>query len=458
MNVRIFYVFIFFALCFLQSFCTEQKICHFVLPKIELPRKYKKSFSFRRAFDLTSTNPNFLIDSQRIRQICEPDFSQSTNLEQLVGQVVAQNPKLSARQVWVDALELKAKRARLPKDPKFKYYNKDNEHLGQDLYKRERRYGLYQKIPFPGKLRLKMEAEYKNAEFFVTREASVMLDLTLEAKKLYQKLYLNHTTLEIMEKYRKKVAQLLGQLDNTDELDALEAKINYGKLVDKMFALEKRQKALESKINALLNVPLSTPIAKPQAAFHGKILFDTEQLLHTAIRNRPEVMGRHALIDKHRTKAKLARRNYFPDVDLEILIQRKKDYDRYAWYLKVGFELPIWANLKQRRDSQEQEAKALSHLLGLQHLKNEMGAKINSLVFDIQALDHRIDLYEHDVLPAAQKIFAIKKHKYEAGEIKIVKMIVEIMLVEKIEILYAEYKAEREILIAKLEREIGIPL
>jgi len=443
MYARIFYNLIFFSLFFLKLFCFAKETFEYPyqcsqvqelqLPPSTLPLSFNKVFT------------------------CS-DIPSNANLKQLVKHLIQNNPKLCALHSLADAAELKARRVRLPNNPKFKYYNKDNEHLGQELYKRERRYGLYQKVPFPGKLKLKMEAQYKNVEFLIAKESSVSLDLILDLKILYQELYLKHTILGIKKKNKEKISKLIEQYKKSDDIKHLELNIKYAKIIDGIFALEQGKKALEGKINALLNTPLSTPIAKPEQAFHSKMIFDKERLIETAIQHRPKIMGRHALIDKHKTQAKLARRNYFPDFDLEVLIQRKKDYDRYAWYVKIGFDIPIWIKQKQKRESDEQEAKALSHMLGLQNLKNKISATINALVLEIETLDNRMATYEKDILPATRKIFKMKNEKYKAGKIPPIKMIGEIILLEKEEIKYIELREKREVLLAKLEREVGTSL
>ncbi|MFC1842916.1 TolC family protein [Candidatus Dependentiae bacterium] len=373
-------------------------------------------------------------------------FSRKTlHLDNLLSHALSNNPRVSANNAIVKAMELRAKRARLPQDPKFKYQSKDNEHLGQCLFKRERRYGIYQKVPFPGKLKLKKEIKLQNAAFIASNREEEVLELILKLKTLYYELYIAHFVKNIKKQNKTKISNVLTTINNKKV--RLHAHIKIQKIQEGIHALEGEQKSIETNINALLNQQLSTYLGTPKPIFHEKITFDINKLEALALKNRPDIAGHSALIIKHEKRAKLARRNYFPDFDLEFIIQRKKDYDRYAWYVKIGFDIPIWARQKQKRESDESECMALARKLELQNLRNKIMGNIRSLVLEIQALNKNISLYKKEIIPAAEKILELEKSSINA-----------IIELQEENIYHEKLLVKREILLAKLEKQVGIPL
>jgi outer membrane protein TolC len=133
----------------------------------------KKAFIFSLFVLLIySYTPLLFAESIRLRSGLSPEFNRRTEsqleeevvvLQELVNEALMNNPQIQAAYNNWQAAEEKIKQVSSLPDP-MASYTYFGESVETKVGPQEAKYGLSQKIPFPGKLSLKAKAQSKHAD------------------------------------------------------------------------------------------------------------------------------------------------------------------------------------------------------------------------------------------------------------------------------------------------------
>jgi hypothetical protein len=81
--------------------------------------------------------------------------------------------------------------------------------------------------------------------------------------------------------------------------DVFKAHVEVSKMVDELIMLGQRRKALEAKLNTLLNRPPETSMGEPEEVIFRKFPFTTEELQKMALEMNPTLKGMKKMIEEH---------------------------------------------------------------------------------------------------------------------------------------------------------------
>ena len=393
-------------------------------------------------------------------------FSNVLNLDALVKEAIEKNPELASKRPEVEAAFLAIRRVQTLDDPQFLFRSLGNPigNTGNTSFIKERRYKFNQKIPFPGKLRTQGEIARQDLKFMRNQEITTLQDLVLGTKTLYFELYFNYVSIDITNKNKKIVSEIiessiaLYKTGRGSQADILKAQIELQKLDDQLIKLQSNRVSIVSMINALLNMPQDTFVHNPQEISHEYIQFKYNQLASIAIHQRPELKGQEALIQKQESMAKLSKLNYYPDFNFEFMIQNRPEKHHTAWGINVGFNIPIWINRKQKHEKQEAQARATSNRFTLQNMRSMIRGRIKGILAQLDFLDERITLYATSIIPKTYTALSSNKAQYRVGTGSFINLLDTRRQMYDEELTYEQARMDREILLARLEREVGIPL
>lgn len=283
-------------------------------------------------------------------------------LNTLVKDVIERNPNLAAVEYRVKAaaqvIPQVIPQVQTLDDPVFTVRFLNNPIGSKEEFVKQRRYRLSQKIPFIGKLRLRGEIAQHVLEFVENQEITTYRDLILQAKRLYFQLYLNQIERHINKENRDIVSRLINDAmalyksGQTSQDDVLKAQIELQMLDNELLVLISEKKTLIAMINALMDRPQSYPIGEAEEYKSSHENFSYQTLESIALSKRSELKGLQASVDKEEARAALARRDYYPDFNLTLMIQNIPD-KQTAWGVDISFNLPIWIEDKQKRQVQE---------------------------------------------------------------------------------------------------------
>ena len=393
----------------------------------------------------------------------EPFNTSFLRLKSLLNDVITRNPDLAAVKSRVKAATEVIPRVQTLDDPIFTIRFLNNPFGSKKEFTKQRRYRLSQKIPFIGKLRLRGEIAQHVLKFVENQEITTHRDLILQAKQLYFWLYLNKIARHINKENRDIVSRLINSAmaiyksGQTSQDDILKAQIDLQMLDNELLILISEKEKLLSLINALTNRPPYYPIGDVEEYITYPITFVYETLESIAMRKRSELLGLQARVEEEEARAALARRDYYPDFNFTFMLQNIPD-KQTAWGIDISFNLPIWIEDKQKRQVQEAEANALANISELAGLRARIRGNIREILAKIDAAEERVKLYKTSLVPKVIQTLATNEASYFVGKKDFLTVLDTRRQLQDVQLDYERARIEREILLAELEWEIGIPL
>ncbi|MCK4556607.1 MAG: TolC family protein, partial [Candidatus Aminicenantes bacterium] len=203
-----------------------------------------------------------------------------------------ENPHIqAAEKEWQAALEGIPQAKSLP-DPMLSY-----SHFGQSIETRlgpqRDKISVSQKFPFFGKQSIRGEVARSQAWILEAQYRAVQADVVLKVKQAYFSLYWFDRALQISQEEKEvlqrltKVAQKKYETGQATQQDVLKAQLEISKVLDKILSLKQRRKAVEAKLNALLNRPADAPVGIVDEVEVPEIQVDLVELYEWAKHNRP---------------------------------------------------------------------------------------------------------------------------------------------------------------------------
>ncbi len=179
-------------------------------------------------------------------------------LGDLVDEALKNNPQIQAAYNNWQAAKEKIKQVSSLPDPKASYAY-FGENVETKVGPQEAKYGLSQKVPFPGKLGLKAKAQSKHADMLKEKYEAAKCEVIKNIKFVYYDIFWVDKAIQITEEEKaileslEKVAQRKYESDLTPQQDVIKAQVELSKLIDRLFLLRQNRKSLGAKMNSLLN-------------------------------------------------------------------------------------------------------------------------------------------------------------------------------------------------------------
>ena len=392
----------------------------------------------------------------------------SLNVDQLVDEAIQNNPEiLAARQRW-EVFKEKVPQAYALEDPMFSFgvTNLPTNFSFKDEDMTMKEFAISQKFPFPGKRPLMKEMAEKEAEA-VSKEIQIKIhqiirEVTVayyELSHVYRASEVIQRNKEILESFAK-IAETRYSLGEGIQQDVIKAHLEITKMVDELIMWDQRKRAIEAKLNALLNRPPETVLGKPEEVNPRTFPYTVEELQKMAVEMSPTLQGMKKMIDAKEKAYALAKREYYPDLKLLFAYgQRDKTpegsnrYDMLTGMVEVN--IPIFYKSKQDRKVAETKADILNWEAQYRAMKNELYSMITDMVTMIQRVERQIALYKTGIIPQAGLQIDSALSAYRVNKADFMTLLDSRMTLYKVELDYHQALTEFEKNAASLGAVIG---
>jgi outer membrane protein, heavy metal efflux system len=326
-------------------------------------------------------------------------------------------------------------------------------------------YQISQTFPFPGKLRLKGKVASEVLKQFQNAEVTTIKDLILQTKKLYYQLVYNKAALFINQSNREIVKNIIEDsmalygsgIKGYEEV--IKAQVEMQKLDEELLDIEAERIFIVSMINAILNRPQVEPIGEAVELPTVSMSFTFAELETIAMKNRPELKELKAKVLEQKMMAKLAKREYFPDVTLAAGYEQiTHNLSDNAWEASIAFKIPLWIGQRQKRQYQEAKARASANTNALLGMQAIIQGQIQDILGKLKAVEEKLLLYETGLLPKILEALNAAEISYRTGKGDFLILLDTRRQYQDIELAFEGFKTERATLLAELERAIGTPL
>ncbi len=393
-----------------------------------------------------------------------------TPLSELLAETEKNNPQIeAARQGWQAAKQVPTQVSTLP-DPQFNlqhvsvgsprpfsgYTNSDFAYLGL---------GVSQDIPYPGKLRLKGEIAKREADVSQQQIESVRRAVVAEVKSTYFQLaYLSKTLTLLAED-----AEMLRQVEQAADAryrsgmgtqqDVLQAQLQKTKLLREIAMHHLQVGKLEAQLKQLLNRSQESLDIEPDDLAETPLVQTYADLLAAAQIQNPEIAGAQKMIEKQSLQVDLARKDFYPDFNVQYMWQRTDPAQFRAYYmLSIGIKVPIYRSRKQRPELAQAESEQLRARSELQAQSQQVAAELRSQYVIVQQTSELLKIHREGLSPQARSEFQAGLAAYQSGKQDFQALLTAFLDVLHLDEDYWQNIAEYETAIARLEQLTGLSL
>src|SRR6266478_4936164 len=393
-----------------------------------------------------------------------------TPLSELLEEAEKNNPQIeAARQGWQATKQVPSQVSTLP-DPQFNlqhvsvgsprpfagYTNSDFAYLGL---------GVSQDIPYPGKLRLKGEIAKREAEVSQQQVESVRRAVLAELKSAYFQLAYLSKTLTILEQDGELLRQVEQAADARyrsgmgTQRDVLQAQLQKTKLLREIAMHYLQVGKLEAQLKQLLNRSQGSPVIEPADLTETPLAQTYDELLIAAQGQNPELAGAQKMIEKQSLQVDLARKDFYPDFNVQYMWQRTDPTQFRAYYMvSVGVRVPIYRGRKQRPELAQAEAEQLRARSELQVQSQQVASELRSQYAIAQQTSELLKIHREGLSPQARSEFQAGLAAYQSNKQEFQALLTAFLDVLHLDEDYWQNVAEYETAIARLEQLTGMSL
>jgi len=384
-------------------------------------------------------------------------------LEAVLAYAQAHNPAIQAAGHRLLAARERPAQVSALDDPVFTYEgfntpeNFDLTHTDNNILK------LSQKLPFPGKRRLRGRIATQEAE--ITREELRMTEVTTRAEvtKAYYDLWQVHQNLLIYAHDKELMAQfatvaekkyVVGQ---AAQPDVLRAQVELTRLITRVTTETLKLGDVRARLNGLLSRPPEAPLGIPRDAPKPVVTQSLTELGELTLKTRPEIIAKAVAIGRDATALAFAQQAYFPD--FEVYVERFFNAGRKDGF-GVVFSATIPLAYREKYDAGVVEAKARvsASKADLRAAQDTALAEVKSALVRAQTAVELVNLFAQTHVPQAEQALASSQIGYQTGKVDFLSLIDSLRVVEGVRLEHVAAATDFAKAYADLERAVGQPL
>jgi len=393
-----------------------------------------------------------------------------TPLADLLQEAEKNSPQIeAARQGWQAAKQVPAQVSTLP-DPQFTlqhlsvgsprpfagYTNSDFAYIGL---------GVTQDIPYPGKLKLRGEIAKREADVSQQQVETVRRAVLAEVKTAYFQLAYLSKTLSILEsdgdllKQVEQAAAARYRSGMGTQQDVLQAQLQKTKLVREIAMHHLEVGKLQAQLKQFLNRPQDSPDIEPANLTETPLLQNYQELLGAAKAQNPELAASQKMIDKQSLQVERARKNFYPDFNVQYMWQRTDPTQFRAYYmLSFGVRVPIYRSRKQKPELAQAQFEELRARSEFEAQSQQLASELRAQYVVAQQTAELLKIHREGLAPQARSAFQSGLAAYQSDKQEFQPVLTSFLDVLHLDEEYWQNVAEYETAIARLEQITGLAL
>lgn len=285
-----------------------------------------------------------------------------------------------------------------------------------------------QKFPFPGKLSLATEMAQQELNFLRQQKDEIQNQIIFRVKNLYYQLYSADRTLEVIEKNKEFLRQILKSVEakyatgSGLQQDILQAQVELLKIDDLLFSWQEKRQSIAAEINAILNRSPDYPIKKtpPELALPSlsHLTLSSEELE----KSRPLLLSwKEKVIQKEKELA-LAKKNLWPDLMIGLSYSQRNRLktgqnlpDFYS--VTLSLDLPIFASRKQKSVIAQKYYELEALKTDYNRLVRDLLSQVERARLKVERYQKQIELYREAILIQAEQSLSSVQAGYQVGKV-----------------------------------------
>lgn len=386
-------------------------------------------------------------------------------IDELVEELLKNNPAIRAGQFRVDAAAKRPSRMSTLPEPKLSVSNFGVGHPFSNLADSDFAYygfGFSQEIPYPGKLALAGEEARREVEAERQMYRTVVLDLTAQLKIAYYDWFGATKAIAVTQKNRdllqrlERIARARYSVGKGLQPDVLKAQVEESSLAQQLEVLALRKATLEARIRSLLNS--ERVLGRPADVRLSPLTSPLDEVLAALDAQSPRLKSKQAMIDGRAVAIERSKKEYRPDfgVSFQWLKNGAPFRDYYVATAEVKVPLYFWR--RQRLGVEESVARFRETRQEYLSDRQELVFQAKDLYLTAKTSERLLALYRDGIIPQSALSLESAFSAYEVGTVDFLTLMNNFMTVLTYEMQYYEELAKHGQALARLEALVAMPL
>lgn len=388
------------------------------------------------------------------------------HLDDLLREVERANPSLRAAQLEAEALGTKRSQVSALPDPTAGISYQPYPMVTARGVQRSQ-WQFQQQIPFPGKRSLRREIAGLGAGVAASEADAFMHDLAAEVKEAYYNLYRVQEQARLVQQFREEleefeeVATTQYEVGRGTQQAILKAQVERGRLEIRLDQLEEERQSAQQTLARLLDRPDLKGLTGAVRVTPPEDV-EEQDLVETALQQRPEVKAIHQTQERAERQEALARREFWPDFTLGVNYTDIQATDlmptmtgRDAVSFSVGIKMPLWQG-KQRAQLEEAQLEERRAEAQLDALQLDIRTRIGDLQNQLRQQQDQLTRLEETLIPQAETARDASLSAYSADRTDFLNLLDAERTLFQLQMDYEDTYARYLKTTASLERTLGV--
>ncbi|MGB4781854.1 TolC family protein [Candidatus Methylomirabilis sp.] len=388
------------------------------------------------------------------------------NLGELLAEGLRSNPEILAARKAAEAAQARIAQARSLDDPELNIeswsiplnqpgnFNKANTHM----------VNLRQRLPFPGKLRLRGEVASQEQAMAAARYRAKEREVIAAVKKGYYDLFMADREIQITQEQLDllerilKIAEVRYSVGKVTQQDVLKAQVEQSDLINRLIIAEQERATAEARLNTLLNRHTDAPIGRTTEHEPPAMPFEQADLYKLALDSSPQVQEAASGITQAERSHELAIKNQkYPDFTVGLGYWYVPQADSQHTYTgMLTFTIPFfWTKSKHDKEVEEASAQIARAEASYRATKNLAFLEVRESTTKLNAARKSVTLYRTGLLPQAELSLKAAEAAYQTGRLEFTGLLETERSLRDVRLGYYRTLVTLEQSLADLERAVG---
>ena len=320
-----------------------------------------------------------------------------------------------------------------------------------------------QKIPFPGKLKLRGQIAGREAEAAWWDYETIRRRVAAQVKVTYYDYFYYHQAIEITRKNKDllgklaQIAEVRYQVGKGIQQDVLRAQVELSRILQRLTVLEQQEKTAQVRLNTLLYRQPDAPLPPPAALEQSHLTYSLESLYQLARENDTGLQREQQMIERNQLAVNLARKEFYPDLSIAYMYQNRPLMQEMHG-VTFSINIPVFYKSKQREGVNEATLELLSARRSRDNRETLLSFEVKQHYLAAKAADELARLYSQAIVPQSSLALDSALAAYAVGSVDFLTVLDSFITVLDYEINYYRELSNYQIALARLEPLVSVPL
>lgn len=353
------------------------------------------------------------------------DTEDPLTLDAVVTDIQRSNPEVLAANARYGAMVQRPVQEGTLPDPTLgaKYHNEsfDRFTLGSSEFTYYE-FSVEQEVPFPGKLGLKETIAVREAERERSMRDATTLSAMARGASAFFDLAVVDRTVQLLRESRETLTLIASQASTSYEVgvaaqqDVLRATQEGLQLDARLTLVGQKRIAAEAALNAILDRPPDTPIARTTWPIVVPRLEPFGELRRKVAEQAPDVRAAREDVLRAEATVDLAHREFYPDFAVMGAYSNKARLEP-EWEVGVAVKVPLYFWRRQQPALAEADLNRVSAEHLQRNVQISLEAKLRELHAMADASQRVVDLYTKQLIPQAELTLSSARTSYSVGRV-----------------------------------------